>query len=329
MTARIVADADQLLFDQLATSPGDVLLVSPYVSYKVAQHIADLAAKAPGPWTLITCADPAAANAGYLNISGLRALLKAGVTLAHVDRLHAKVFLAGDCFGLVGSANLTEAGLGSAAHPNAELGVALTADEVTAIRSIIASWSRTPLHGSDLDQLEEAALQLAKPARVPKPSTRATVSAVDRLIADARTGERALWVKAEYGRRTPESYAGEWFFASPGPRRRPGFAAGDLVLMYAQRDHVCYAVVEVTDEPTFDPAFLRTQGFSDEDAERWPWVSRTIPRLVPDAKVDVLTEGIGVSAQSLRTGAVHVSLAGFSSAVRQLEAESSRVVPTE
>lgn len=315
---RVVTAADQMLFEELRAASGDVLLSSPFLSFTVCDRIAALAAKAQGTWRVLTQRNAAAANSGHLNIPGLRRLLGAGVILEHVDGLHAKAYLVGDSFGLIGSANLTDAGLGSAAHPNVELGVSLTADEVAATRSVILGWHRTTLDASDLDQLEQEARRLAKPPRERRASTKANVSNIDRLIADARDG-RELWVKAEYGKRDPQHYQGASTFASPGPTRKPGFRPGDLALIYSQGIHACYAIVEVTDEPSYDPDFLHSEGASVEDSARWPWISRTIPRLVPESSARVLPEQIGVSARALQNGHVRISLAGFTAAIRVLE----------
>jgi hypothetical protein len=51
---------------------------------------------------------------GVLDPKGLRDLTKAGFAVATIPNLHAKVALVDGGWGLVGSGNLTEAGLGSA-----------------------------------------------------------------------------------------------------------------------------------------------------------------------------------------------------------------------
>lgn len=315
---RIVSVADELLLEELSKTSGDVVLVSPYLSFSVCGRIANLASKAAGNWRLITRRDPAAVNSGHLNVPGLRELLSAGVTLEHVDRLHAKAFLAGDDFGLVGSANLTERGLGSGHYPNVELGVRLAPAEVVATRSIITNWTCMPLTLADLDELEEEAKHLAKPARSRRATPEVDLPNIDRLLADASDG-RTLWMKAEYGRRDPRRYRGEAWFASPGPTRKPSFKPGDLALIYAQSVHACYAVVEITDQPVFNPGFLLAEGASATEAARWPWISHTLPRLVSNARATVTTAEVGVSARALQNGHVRVSLAGFATAVRALE----------
>lgn len=319
---RLVQVAYDALFERLKAATGDVLLVSPFLSFTVCDRIAEMCAQSPGAWRLVTRKDAAAANTGHLNIPGLRRLLSAGVKLEHVTGLHAKVFLVGDEFGLVGSANLTESGLGSSPNPNAELGVQLTSEEVAASRAIITDWQRTPVTAADLDQLEEDARKLARPARSPRPTPKASVATIDRLLADARDG-RSLWVKAEYGRRNPQHWTGESYFASPGKTRKPRIKPGDLALIYSQGIHACYAVVEVIDAPRFDPPFLIQEGSSEADAARWPWISRTIPRLVPDAAAAVTAEEIGVSARALQNGHVRVDLAGFAAGVRALQRVSA------
>ena len=56
------------------------------------------------------------------------------------DNLHAKVSIADSSWGLVGSGNLTNAGLGSTDRGNAELGVVLDSDQILEAAKIFEGW---------------------------------------------------------------------------------------------------------------------------------------------------------------------------------------------
>lgn len=315
MTDDVLHLLDPALFDALRGPSGDVVLVSPFISYPVAHRLAGLASKATVPWRLVTRLDPVNAARGVLHPGGLRELFDAGVTISDVAGLHAKAYLIGQDFGLLGSANLTDRGLGGALHPNAELSVQLSPDQVAAVRSMVASWPAKPVSAADLDKLKTDADAIAKVLpheHAPAP----TNLTIDQLLLDARDPARTLWVKAEYGEAKLAQWRDSFFFASPSPTKRPSFKPGDLVLIYALGDKSCYAAVEVTSEPFIDPEVLLADDFSPEQIARWPWVTRTRPRLVPDEVVKILPAEIGV--KGLRNGHARVDLTGFSAAVHRL-----------
>lgn len=102
--------------------------------------------------------------------------------------------------------------------------------------------------------------------------------------------------------------------------RRPGFKPGDLVLIYAQATHACYAVVEVTDDPTFDPEFVNEHR---DGGERWPWVNRTRPFLVPDDGRTVSPLELGFTGQSLQGGHKRLDLSQMLTAIDVLTSPAS------
>lgn len=314
----VLTSIHEPLFNALADPAGDVLLAAPYITYPVASRIARAAAGSPLRWRVISRRDPVAVRAAMLNVPGLRSLLAAGVTVSWTPALHAKTYLVGDNFGIIGSGNLTAPGTGMT-NPNTELSVRLTPEQVTQARAAMLTWRLTDATWADLDLLEQEAEAYSKPPPPHLEPADTVALNVDRLLTDARDPARTLWVKAEHGQPDLSHWRGDSWFASPSPRKRPKIKPGDLAIIYAQQAHACYAVVEVTSDPIFDPKFLAFQGATPANAERWPWISHTRARLVPDTLVTVSREEIGVEPGGLQNGHSRMTLAGFTTGVRHLE----------
>ncbi len=137
---------------------------------------------------------------------------------------------------------------------------------------------------------------------------------VERLLLDARDEDRTLWLKSEYGEPALDQWRDEWFFGSPA-KGRPSIKEGDLVVISAQnRD--CYAVVEVTSEPLYIPDDYRAEG--GDEADRWPWVSRTKPRFVPSELLELKAHELVRSTGGLQNGHMRLKFDQFTFAVRSL-----------
>ncbi|WP_423446435.1 hypothetical protein AABM36_11750 [Kocuria sp. KSNUG] len=315
----VVEHAGLWLENALQSDEGDVLLTSPYLSFTECARVARAAQESTREIILCTVLDPFAAAQGYLSVEGLRRLAAAGVELRHVKRLHAKCFLVGEQ-GLVGSGNLTGAGLGYAAEPNREIGVELAPDQVAALRATIEGWPAHVVSDADLDDLEQRARSVAPmPGRMPDPADPTELRrAAEQVLLDAQSGERELWIKVEYGEPKPEAWLAPYFFASP-KSGRPGFRAGDLVLICAGDTNDCYAIVEITGEAEWktDIPLFRGQVRNDDAIERWPWINRTRPRLVPLHNVDYRKADLGLRAP-VRRGHMRLRLDQFAEAVRCL-----------
>ncbi len=291
---RVLDTASEWLQPALSDPDGDVVLTSPYLSYVVCRSIADAAIGSSRSWTLYTTLDPFAVASTFLSVQGMMLMIDAGVEVRHVDSLHAKCFIVGSR-GMLGSANLTGAGLGSSVNANRELGVELDPDQLEEARTMINAWPSRSVSKSDLDDLVVQAEMLPKPA----PGVRdqdgdSGLLDVEQLLADAREPQRSLWVKVEDGAPDLDQWRQEWRFSNPGSKRgdkwigEPSIKTGDLVFMCATGTKDCYVVVEVTTDPELLPEdyvewAARREG---EDPERWPWVNRTRPRLVPSSLVD-------------------------------------------
>lgn len=317
----LVPRLDTMLIDAIAGAKRDVVLVSPFLTMPVARELKRIKRASTAKWTLLTNLDPLAVAARVLSTNGLVDLLEAGVQVMHLPALHAKVFLADDSFGVVGSANLTGAGLGSAARSNVELSVRLRPDDVTDLRTTTASWigAAEALTVREARRVEELARRIPRPpSRLTEDLEPATPPVSDGL--PAVPAEVSLWAKAQFGAPDWEQWRSPHWFSSRGDRR-PGFAPGDLVVIYAKDAHDCYAVVEVTDEPTLDPEFVTDHR---DNGERWPWVNRTRPFLVPADGVTVSPLELGFTGQGLQGGHKRLDLSQFLTALDALGPAKAR-----
>lgn len=137
---------------------------------------------------------------------------------------------------------------------------------------------------------------------------------VEQLLLDARDSDRSLWLKSEYGAPALDQWRREWFFGSPR-KGIPSIKPGDLVLICAETKD-CYAVVEVTSDPQELPRdYVEERG---HEADRWPWVSRTKPRFVPDELLELKANELIRSTGGLQNGHVRLSFEKFTYAVRSL-----------
>ena len=73
------------------------------------------------------------------------------------------------------------------------------------------------------------------------------------------------------------------------------------------------AIVETTEQGV--PVYLAGD---DASAERWPWINRTKPRLVPDELMQLKLNELGVPGNPLQNGHVRLSFDQFTAGVRAL-----------
>ncbi|MCT1396436.1 phospholipase D-like domain-containing protein [Microbacterium sp. p3-SID338] len=319
-SSHLVDHAYSWLSRVLASADGPVLLSSPYLSSEVCRELSEAARRSPYPFVLVTALDPGAVASGHLTPQGLRMLMDAGVKVRHADRLHAKCFIVGSR-AMIGSANLTGAGLGSSARPNRELGVVLASDQVDAARALVTGWPAKDVTPADLADLMENAKKLGRVDGFQDHELDATsaLHLAERLLLDARDPGRSLWLKLEYGEPALDGWREESWFAS-SKQGKPGFRAGDLVIVSAKETRDCYAVVEVVGGPDHQPDFYIdwTAAHDPEGLTRWPWVTFTKPRLVPSGLLEVKLAELGVSPYGLQKGHVRLGIDQFSAGVRAL-----------
>lgn len=317
----LIESAWHWLWDAMSHVDGDVVLTSPYLSYDICQEVASAATDSSRSWRLVTTLDASAVAGGYLSIQGLKALLGAGVDVVHTDRLHAKCFVIGSR-AMLGSANLTGAGLGNRADPNHELGVELDPAQTRQALEVIGGWPSQEVTLSDLYRLENAAKDLTKVSlqRPGEPlDSSSALHLAERLLMDARDPQRTLWLKLEYGAPKLSGWSGTSYFASSG-KGRPRFRPGDLVFVCAKETYDCYAVVEVTEEAEFQPDDYANAVAIDrpDDLDRWPWVNRTVSRLVPAELPELKLDELRPKGQGLRNGHVRLTFDQFTAGVRAL-----------
>ena len=316
----VIANAHAWLVEALAQIDGPALLTSPYLSFDACDLVARAATTSSFPFVLVTTLDPSAVANGYLTVEGLERLLAAGVEVRHTERLHAKCFMVGSR-AMLGSANLTGAGLGSSASPNREMGVELDNRQSEAARHLMAQWPARVVDDHDLDDLRERSRALTRVTLTQdKPlDASSALQRAEQLLQDARDAGRGLWLKLEYGDPALEGWRRQSWFASP-KKGRPGFTPGDLVFICAKATHDCYAVVEVASEPEHQPEFY-AQWCAEHDPEaleRWPWVNTTIPRFVPVDLMPLKLTELGVKGGGLQNGHVRLEFDQFTAGVRAL-----------
>lgn len=314
---RLIDTAEEWFEAAIADPDDDVVLTSPYLAFDVCRRIAEAAQSSESSWTLVTTLDPSAVANGYLSVKGLRRMLDSGVDIQHVERLHAKCFIVGHR-AMLGSANLTGAGLGSSPTANRELGVALDQEQAASARALIASWPARTVDQGDLDQLLERSKELTGTERTQRDRLDA-VSALqlaEQLLEDARDNDRSLWLKAEYGDPWLEGWRQKSLFASP-KKGRPSIKSGDLVFICATKTDDCYAVVEVISDPVERPTDY-TEVTDPADVDRWPWVNYTKPRLVPAELMELKLNELGVNGRALQNGHVRLEFDQFTAGVRAL-----------
>jgi hypothetical protein len=323
-TVRVAAPGEVLpemragLESLVAGAAAQVDLCSPFLSGGTALWLAAAAAASPAEWTLLTRLDAVSAAGGYLSVPGLRALRDAGVRLFHGDRLHAKVFLADGSSGLLGSGNLTASGLGEPTRSNLELGVVLDAAQAAVADGVLSGWRATarPTTTSMLDECEKQ----AKGLRVPAPRLPGGGSAddVEAVLAEGLAAKQ-VWIKALYADAAEADRPwspGDWI-ASPAVRR-PSFAVGDLLLVYASYARVCNAVIRVVAPTPLDPAFAVAQGTPQDEADRWPWITPVEPVLQVPAADGVPLQRLGLTGQSLQNGHTRMPVGGLAAALRHM-----------
>ena len=275
------------LLEGIRQARSRVWLAAPYLSLEVANDLAR-ASLASGAETrsLLTALNEQAVRGGFLSPRGLRVLSEAGFEIRSILNLHAKVVLADGTWGIVGSGNLTTAGLSGTKRKNLELGVTLTKRQSVTAETIIENWWRKakPVDEAQLAKFESiAASARGRGSRKgygsfvygdepdpPPRRHRSTGLWMKMLYHHTRRDHRDWWRKVTWvsdGRPPPSSER-----LINGPR----YEIGDLLLFYLVEVggtvRCCPAVAEVKALPRHDPVFVRENGFAGDEL-RWPWVT--------------------------------------------------------
>jgi hypothetical protein len=310
---------DELL-SALVRGQRTVRLASPFLSEDVARAVEQQARAGRAKDRRLLCAvTERSVVAGMLSARGLDRMIEHGWEVRSIPNLHAKVALVDRSWGLVGSGNLTGAGIGRAGgHAgNVELGVVLSARQRNvAIRMFDEWWSHecaervtraalTPyIEMEPAPSASRPGRSIGRPLRFPA----SRVSAARRL---GRT--TGLWIKAMYHR---DPSRGEWWTSRTwihdrhlpredgGITRRPGYQVGDRIVLYVVEARRCPAIYLVTGLPE-DRRDLVRAAFP-EDADRYGWVTPVeVLAAVPLDRAPALT-ALAKNAHGLQNGYVRL-----------------------
>ncbi len=137
----LIDSALEELDGALRKSHRSIAIASPFMSLPVADQLIRAADEGrAAKRRLITAINDAAVAGGYLDPRAIEAFVGAGFDVRSLRNLHAKVVLVDDSWGVLGSGNLTAAGLGGG---NAELGIVLSRTQtIAAEKEHFASWWR-------------------------------------------------------------------------------------------------------------------------------------------------------------------------------------------
>lgn len=311
-----------------------VRLASPFLSRAVASDVA-AAGRAGGVKSrrLLCALTERNVAARVLSAYGLQLLLDAGWEIRSVPNLHAKVAVIDRSWGLVGSGNLTGAGIGKqdSATGNIELGVVLDKQQIILASGVYEVWWHHPKADDVTVQklapflvIEDKAKAAGKDGRrVGKPIPLSGSEAAMRRRLTAETG---LWAKAMNDRPS----AGEWWMTktwihdrhwnrvNDGITHRPGYAAGDRIVLYVIEPQLCPAIYLVTG-PAEDRRDLVRATYGDDEADRFGWVTPVEPLGAVVRERAPGLGGLGVHPQSLQNGYVRIrDRAGYKRLERRL-----------
>lgn len=323
--AELVTVASRSLLGQLRRAQARIWLASPFLSITAAERLIENAAGAgAADRRLLTAVDEGSVRAGSLSPKALLALQESGFELASIANLHAKLSLVDSAWGMVGSGNLTGAGLGLGGAGNVELGVELDPAQLHAAATIYASWweRAKPVRKDELERLATLPVDPSS-GRGKALGPKLPLSGAEELEAilaedEATAASRRYWIKANYHRHDLENWwTRDWISDS----RRASYAIGDLIVLYlsAHEDGParCPAIVRATTTARHDPDWVIAKG-DPEAALQWPFVTETACL----AEVPV-TEGIDLSvmdktAQSLQNGYCEITRKQFEAGARAL-----------
>jgi hypothetical protein len=306
----LVTYARTELLAQVRRAQERVWLASPFLSRPVAEEIVLAVAESMATERrLLTALVPSSVQTRVLDPTGLEALLDADFEISSVPNLHAKLSLVDSSWGLLGSGNLTNAGLGGKSYANVELGVTLDAAQIKTAANYFAAWwdDADPIHAGLIS--EYAALPRVNPPlgnsggygtpiRVGLPANLESIFAEDELTAHGR----GYWVKSNYQRHDDPAW---WKRGWISDWRETSYATGDLIVLYLGArgggPAICPAVVVVTEPSELAPEWIAEHG-DPEAAEQWPY--RTLVETVGEVPIQAgaKLEDFGLTGQSLQGG---------------------------
>lgn len=303
-----------------------VWLASPFLSKPVGEEIASAVEESSaGERRLLTALVASSVQMGVLDPRGLDVLLDAGFELCSVPNLHAKVGLIDTSWGLVGSGNLTNSGLGGAGRANVELGVVLDAGQIASAGELFALWweAAYPIGAGVL--AEYAALPPMKRSPGQPISHGAPIGAdlpqgLEEILAedDLTAGGRGYWVKANYQRHDDRTW---WKRGWISDRQQTSYAIGDLIVLYLSAKDggpaICPAVVRVVEPSRFAAQWIAEHN-DPEAAQQWPY--RTMVEVIGEVPIEsgARLEEFGLTGQSLQGGYCTITRKQFEAALQAM-----------
>jgi hypothetical protein len=300
-----------------------VWLASPFLSKSVAEEISAASGEASASERrLLTALVAGSVQTRVLDPGALEILLDSGFELCSVPNLHAKVSLIDTSWGLVGSGNLTNAGLGGEGRANVELGVVLNDEQIANTATLFARWwdGADPIGSSQiaeyasLPRLKTAPRAYGTPVGVDLPQSLEEILAEDELTALGR----GYWVKSNHQRHDDPTW---WKRGWISDWRQASYAIGDLVILYLSAKDggpaICPAVVRVTDPSQLAREWIAAHG-DPKAAEQWPY--RTMTEVVGEVPVKsgAKLEEFGLSGQSVQGGYCSITRSQFEEALRAM-----------
>lgn len=278
----VVTFARQLLLERIARAGKRIWLASPFISAPVASAICEAAAKSTAvERLLLTDLDERAVRSGVLDARALAELQGGDFKIASIANLHAKVSLVDSRWALVGSGNLTGAGLGGEEDGgNYEMGVLLGPAQRKLAGEVFVDWweKAEPVSSEQIAWFSKLPPFPKKWNRRIGPTLRppAEASLEEVLVEDPATAaSRRYWVNANYHDPKDEMWWGRGW-VSDG--RRKSYSKGDLLVVYLGKKNKgpqrCPAVIRVVEVPRRMPEFVLRHR-DPEAAERWPFVTKT------------------------------------------------------
>lgn len=303
-----------------------VWLASPFLSKPVAEEIVTAVEESQAAERhLLTALAAGSVQTRVLDPSALETLLDSGFEICSVPNLHAKVSLIDTTWGLVGSGNLTNSGLGGEGRANVELGVVLDAGQFATAAELFARWwdDADPVGAAVI--AEYAALPRLKqppgqplahgaPVGVGLPQSFEDILAEDEL----RALGRGYWVKSNYQRHDNSTW---WNRGWISDWRQASYAIGDLIVLYlGAKDGgpaICPAVARVTEQSQFADKWIAEHG-DPEAAQQWPY--RTMIEVVGEVpiKSGAKLEDFGLTGQSVQGGYCSITRRQFEEALRAM-----------
>jgi len=278
----VVAFARERLLRRIENAQERIWLASPFISMPVAKFIREAVEKSPAKERrLLTALEARSVQCGVLSPAALEQLRDCDFSIASIANLHAKVAVVDDGWGLVGSGNLTGAGLGDeAGEGNYEMGVLLTSAQIEVATDTLAGWWRQ----AERVSAEQIAYYKSLP-KFPKGPARKVgptlfppmTTALEAILAEdpATAASRRYWINTNYHDPGDERWWRRDWVSDGSPK---SYEKGDLLVIYLGKENNgpqrCPAVLRVERPSRHEPDFVLEQR-DFEAAEQWPFVTKT------------------------------------------------------